>query len=628
MRLGVCGAGLLLWGGLIGCRQGATDEGPPFQRYRIEQFVETVSIRGGTFSPDETELLFSSDRSGVWNAYTVPIEGGQPLQITQSDKEPIYALSFFSRDRRILCATPSPMGRFDHIRLRSAEGELKDLTPGLEAGFEFLEWSRDRKSFFYARWRESGHFDLCEMDAKTLESHLLFRNTEGFMLGPVSDDRRFVALSKLHSAFDADLYLYDRKEDLLQHLSQHDGQIYFRPVCFEVGSHDLYYLTDEGYEYNYLMRYDAETGHQGKVEEAEGDILYAQFSRTGHYRVVGINRQGRTELRLYETSSGEQVRLPEMPAGQITSVSFSPDEHWMAFNLNSPRSPNDLFVYEFASRTYRKLTESLPAEIDQRHLVEPKAVHYPSFDGLEIPALYYQPREIEPGKKVPGLIWASDGGDEASQIRFRPLLQYLVNHGYAVLTVSNRGSFGFGKTFYSLDRRRHGHDDLQDCIAGKKFLISTGVVEPERIGIIGRSYGGFLVLAGLAFQPDEFAVGIDLSGVNNWIYTLQSIPPWYPGRQILFQKIGHPEKDADYLRKISPLQHAEKIQRPLLVFQGARDPRVNREDTDQLVQILKGKGVPVDYVVFEDEGHMVRSKANSIKLYKKILKFLEVYLRE
>ncbi len=628
MSLCVRCAAALICCSLLGCGADQTEEPPPFQRYRIEQFVETVSIRGGSFSPDEAELLYSSNRGGTWNAFTVPIEGGRARPITDSMQASVYALSFFPRDRRLLFASQIPAGRFEHIYLRLLEGKVEDLTPDPEASFEFRGWSRDRKSFFYVRGQEGKSRNLFEMDAGSFEPRLLFCNEEEFRLGPVSDDRRFVALSKVHTAYDSDLYLYDRKEELLQHLSPHDSPIYFVPVTFEVGTHNLYYLTDEGSEFNYLMRYDAQTGRRGKVEEADGDIGYAEFSRTGQYRVVGINRDGSTELRVYEVASGEQVALPELPAGQITSVRFSFSERYMAFNLNGPRSPNDLFVYEFASRSYRKLTESLSPEIDPRHLVEPELVRFASFDGLDIPALYYRPKQIAEDEKVPGLIWANDGGYEASQIRFRPLVQYLVNHGYAILAVNNRGSWGYGKTFMSLDHRRRGRDDLQDCIAGKNFLASTGEVDPDRIAIIGGSYGGFLVLAGLAFQPKEFAAGLDLYGINNWIYTLQSIPPWSSARKILFQKFGDPDKDAEYLREISPLYHADRIKRPLLVVQGGRDPRVDRQDTDRLVEIVKSNGVPADYKVFEDEEHVVRSKENRIKLYKTILKFLEIHLKE
>lgn len=629
MHLRLRCAAVLICCGLAGCRSVETDQSPPFRNYRIEQFVDTVSIRGGSFSPDETELLYSSNPTGSLNAYTVPVLGGASRQVIQSLQAPVYALSFFPRDRRILFASPIPEGRLEHIYVHEPEGKDIDLTPEPGASFEFQGWSRDQKSFFYLRWKEgTSILDLYELDADTFKARLLFRNRQDFKLGPVSDDRRFVALSKVHSAFDSDLYLYDRKVDLLQHLSPHDGPIYYLPVAFEVGTHNLFYLTDEGSEFNYLVRYDAQTGRRGKVEEADGDILYAGFSRTGKYRFVGVNNDGRTDLRIYDASSQERVSLPELPAGQITSVAFSSSERYMAFHLDGPRSPNDLFVYEFSSRSYRKLTESLSPEIDPRHLVEPEIVRYPSFDGLEIAAIYYRPKQIASGDKVPGLVWANDWGHEASQLRFRPLVQYLANNGYAILAVHNRGSWGYGKTFLSLDHSRQGKDDLQDCIVGKKYLVSRGEVDPQRIAIIGSSYGGFLVLAAMASQPGEFAVGINLNGINNWMYTLKSIPPWSPVRRILFQKVGDPEQDAEYLRQISPLYQADRIRNPLLIVQGARDPRVNPEDTDRLVEILKENGVAVDYKVFEDEGHQVQEKPNRIKLFKTILKFLEIHLKE
>jgi dipeptidyl aminopeptidase/acylaminoacyl peptidase len=207
-------------------------------------------------------------------------------------------------------------------------------------------------------------------------------------------------------------------------------------------------------------------------------------------------------------------------------------------------------------------------------------------------------------------------------------IQYLVNHGYAVLGINNRGSSGYGKSFYVADDQKHGKEPLRDCVEGKKYLASLPYVDPDRIGIIGGSYGGYMVLAALAFQPEEFAVGVDIFGVSNWLRTLESIPKWWESQRLaLYQEIGNPEKDEAMLREISPVFHADKIKRPLLVLQGANDPRVIKPESDDIVAAVKKNGVPVEYIVFPDEGHGFTKKKNQIEGYGAILRFLDRYLK-
>jgi dipeptidyl aminopeptidase/acylaminoacyl peptidase len=207
-------------------------------------------------------------------------------------------------------------------------------------------------------------------------------------------------------------------------------------------------------------------------------------------------------------------------------------------------------------------------------------------------------------------------------------VQFLVNHGYAVIDVNNRGSSGYGKTFFTADDQKHGREPLWDCVEAKKYLISTGWVDPNRVAIMGGSYGGYMVLAALAFKPEEFAAGVDIFGVSNWVRTLQSIPPyWESQRKMLYKEIGNPATQLEMLRAASPLFHADKIRRPLIVLQGANDPRVIKPESDEIVEAVKKNGVPVEYVVFDDEGHGFTKKANEIRASQSILEFLDKHLK-
>lgn len=198
------------------------------------------------------------------------------------------------------------------------------------------------------------------------------------------------------------------------------------------------------------------------------------------------------------------------------------------------------------------------------------------------------------------------------------------------LAVNNRGSSGYGKTFYQMDDLNHGDKDLRDCIEGKNWLAKQEVIDSEKIGIIGGSYGGYMTMAALTFAPEEFDVGVNVFGVTNWIRTLKSIPPWCASfKDALYQELGDPfSADSTRLKQISPLFHTQNVTKPLIVLQGAQDPRVLQVESDEIVAGVRSNGVPVEYVLFEDEGHGFVKKENQIEAYGKILEFLDVYLKD
>ena len=274
------------------------------------------------------------------------------------------------------------------------------------------------------------------------------------------------------------------------------------------------------------------------------------------------------------------------------------------------------------------MTDSLSKEIDPEDLVESRVVRFKSSDGLSIPSIFYKPHQASPENKVPALVWVHGGPGGQTRKGYSAFIQYLVNHGYAVLGINNRGSSGYGQTFFTADDRKHGHEPLRDCVEAKAYLAGMPDIDPDRIGIIGGSYGGYMVLAALAFQPEEFAVGVDIFGVSNWLRTLESIPPyWEAQRLALYQEIGDPVKDREMLKAISPVFHADKIRRPLMVLQGQNDPRVIKPESDDIVAAVKKNGVPVEYVVFADEGHGFTKKKNQIEGYSAVLNFLDKHLK-
>ena len=266
--------------------------------------------------------------------------------------------------------------------------------------------------------------------------------------------------------------------------------------------------------------------------------------------------------------------------------------------------------------------------IDEALLVESEVVRYESFDGLKIPGILYRPTEASATNPVPALIWVHGGPGGQNRRGYNAMLQHLTNHGFAVLAANNRGSSGYGKTFFHLDDKRHGEVDLDDIVYGKHYLADLDWVDKTRIGIMGHSYGGYMVGAALAFRPDEFNVGVNIFGVMNWVRTLKSIPPWWASfRDSLYAEMGDPAIDEERLHRISPLFHASNIVKPLLVVQGANDARVLQAESDELVAAARKNNIPVEYVLFPDEGHGFRKKANRIKASEAFVKFLDKYLK-
>jgi dipeptidyl aminopeptidase/acylaminoacyl peptidase len=599
------------------------------KQYTIAQFMNTVSISGNSISHDDGSVLISSNKTGIFNAYLVPAAGGEARQLTHSQDNSVFVISFFPKDERILYSSDKGGNEIYHLYVREEDGRIRDLTPNDTARATFAAWAYDEQSFFYnANARNRRFMDLYEMELATFTPKMIYQNDAGYNLGAISPDERYLALAKTITTTNAELYLYDRHTQELKHLSKHEGEVNYSAQAFSADSKSLYFTTDEGSEFAYLKRYDLAAGKFETVETAKWDVMYAYFSRTGRYRVTAINNDANTEIKILDTKSNKLVNLPKLPNGEITSVGISRSEKLMAFYVNGSKAPNNLFVYDFATQRYTKLTDTMNPEIDPEDLVEAEVVRYKSFDGLEIPAIYYKPHQASDANQAPALVWVHGGPGGQSRLGYSALIQYLVNHGYAVIAVNNRGSSGYGKTFFKLDDLNHGEGDLSDCVEAKKFLAATGYIDANKIGIIGGSYGGYMVAAALAFRPEEFTVGVNIFGVTNWLRTLKSIPPWWEAfREALYKEMGNPATDEEYLRRISPLFHAKNIKRPLIVLQGANDPRVLQVESDELVAAVKANNVPVEYVVFPDEGHGFVKKDNQIRGYQAIKDFCDKYLK-
>jgi dipeptidyl aminopeptidase/acylaminoacyl peptidase len=610
-------------------RAAGTAVARPSQQYTIEQFMNTVSITGASFSADETRLLFSSNKTGIWNVYSMPVGGGEWTQVTKSTTDSTYAVSYFPMDDRILYTRDQGGNELNHLYVRLPDGQDKDLTPGEKLKASFAGWAPDGSAFYViTNERDPKFFDIYRYDAATFDRVLFFKNDAGYMPSGVSRDGKWVALTKVKTTLDSDIYLFEVATKETRHLTPHQGDATYSPAAFDPASAHLYYLTNDGGEFTRVRRYRLADGKHEEVQKADWDILFTTFSLGGRYRVTGVNEDGRVAISVFETATGQPVKLPAVPDGAISGVSISRSDARMAFYVNGDRSPNNLYVHAFGTSQMTKLTDSLNPEINADDLVDTQVVRFKSFDGTSIPNILWKPHQATATAKAPALVWVHGGPGGQTTKGYSAFIQYLANHGYVVLGINNRGSSGYGKTFFVADDQKHGREPLWDCVEAKKYLSSLPYVDANRIGIIGGSYGGYMVLAALAFKPDVFDVGVDIFGVSNWVRTLESIPAWWEAqRTALYAEIGDLGTQREMLREVSPVFHADKIRKPLIVLQGANDPRVIKAESDDIVNAVKKSGVPVEYIVFQDEGHGFTKKKNQIEGYGAVLKFLDRYLK-
>lgn len=601
----------------------------PFEQYSAVEFFETTSVYGSSINHDNTAVLETSDASGVFNLYRYPLDGSAPTQLTRSQDDALSGISWFPNDDRALFSADSGGNELSHIYLLNEDGSIKDLTPGDKHRASFYGWHENDKAFFVAtNERDPKAMDLYQYRIDDMSRTMLFQNDNAESLLRLSHDGRWLVTSVNNSNADNDLYLVDTgKPDADRvHITPHEDDVSYRAYTFTPDNQFLIIGSDEEGEFTQAFRYNLETMERVKEYSADWDVSFYFFSDSGRYRISGVNADAQTELEIFDTEENKTLDLPPLPAGDIRSFRFSDDESRAVFYINSDTSPSNLYTYKLGDKDAKRLTDTLNPSIDEAHLVASEVVRFKSFDGLEIPNLLYKPQQASADNKVPAIIMIHGGPGGQTRKGYSAIRQHLVNHGYAVLGINNRGSSGYGKTFFHLDDKRHGEDDLQDVVYGKKYLQSLDWVNNDKIVVMGGSYGGYLTMAAMAFT-DEFELGINIFGVTNWVRTLESIPPWWEAfRKSLYDELGDPATDKERLERISPLFHASNVKKPVLVVQGANDPRVLQVESDEMVAAIRANNVPVEYVLFEDEGHGFKKKANRIAAQEAYLSFLQKHL--
>jgi dipeptidyl aminopeptidase/acylaminoacyl peptidase len=594
--------------------------------------VEPARWLDGVFSHDERRILVASSQTGTFNAFALPVDGGNPEQLTHAVDASVFPISWFPEDDRFIYEGDEGGNERTVLWVRELDGSSTALTQAAEVRARFMGWNGDGSIFWVATdARARPIMDLYQYSADAYERELIFRNDAGYALEGVSDDGRWIALQRLNSNTDIDLYLYDRVREEAVPLSPDVDDVRHRFMAFSSMEGAAYYGTDEFGEFQQVWRFDLGSGDRTVVEEEAWDVARFRLSPSGRYRIVQTLEDAFPAVRVGDNRTGKPLSLPRLPVGEPGGwIAFSPSETKVLLAAFGTRAPGDLFLVDLTDPQSepRQLTRALHPAIEPDDLVEATVVRFESPDGVEIPGILYRPLQASHDNRVPALVRLHGGPGGIAFRIWDERLQHLANHGYAVLALNYRGSDGYGRTFRTLADGRHGEADVADILAARDWLAALDWVDGDRIGLMGGSFGGFLTLATLARHPESFAVGIAGHGPVNWISTLTiAAQRLGPAVEEQYSAIGHPERDAERLRRISPYFHANRVVRPVLMYYGANDPRFDMSEIDEFVTTVRDNGVPVEYLLFEDEGHFLVNRENRIALQEAWLSFLESHLR-
>ena len=590
-------------------------------------------VAGLSFSPDGSKVLVSMDPGGVYNAFAVPVAGGAPVQLTRSAKYPVFIESYFPRDDRFVFRGHKAEGEPEHVYVRELDGTETDLSPG--KGSRFKGWSPDGGSFLLDEdQRGSGVDNVYEVSTQAgYARKVIYQNTPKTPFAFASPDRRHLVLTRRPYDLYREIHVLDLKTNQIHSMISGEGAMVHLPVAFTPDGEHMLILYDGGKEFLYLARANVATGVVKTLVQKDWDVLAAAGSPDGKLIALTVGGDTSSHLELYDAATFKPAPVslpPGIPLdGVVSGVAFSPDSRTLAFIHSTSGSPPEVWALDLASPgPPRKLLQGGRPEISAGaagSLVAGKVVRFPSFDGLQVPGILFQPAGAGPERKVPAVIWVHDGPSGQTRLDYEPFLQYLVSRGYAVFAVNHRGSSGYGKTFQGMDDTRHGDFDLRDCLAAKALLQGTGWIDGERIAIAGEGHGGFLALAALALHPREVAAGVSFFGLLDWGRFFSALRPADPMREFYTQEMG--SLSAAAWKRFSPLFHAGEVVRPVLVVQGENDTATLPQEAQAFVTAVKAKGVPAEEVVLPGEGHGFSSTAARETAYRAAADFLDRHLK-
>ncbi len=542
-------------------------------------------------------------------------------------EDPVGAVEW-SPDGEWLAIAVAPGGGMNQqVYLVRPDGtDLRRLTDGGRETNSLGGWSTDGKSVMFSSNRANPEsMDAYLFDFASEKSSLVAKNPGVGYLLDTSSDGNFAVLYRQKTRGDNDLYLVELTKGGETLLTPHEPPAQFGSAAFSPDGRWIYLSSNDGRDRTAFARMKL-SGGIGPIEilaaREDAELQEVELSEDGGTAALLWNASGRSELSFLDLESKDEIPGPRLPAEIVSGLTFSTDGSRLAFTATGAASPPNVWVLE-RGQGLVQVTDSPHPGIVLASLVEPELVRYPAHDGVEITGWLYRPRGA--GAPVPMVLSFHGGPEGQERPSFNNTYQALLARGIGVLAPNVRGSSGFGKKFVNLDNGALRVDGVKDIEATVSYVVGSGIADRKRLGVMGGSYGGYMVMAALTEYPDTFAAGANLFGVVNFETFFAHTEPWMAS--ISKVEYGDPETEAEMLRRLSPIHKIDRVRTPTLVLHGANDTNVPVVEADQVVENLKKRGVAVEYVLFPDEGHGFRKTPNRIRSTVAIVRWFEKYLK-
>lgn len=604
--------------------------------FPIERYLNIRAASSPALDARGERVAFLQNVTGTAQVWSVGAAGGWPEQLTfYTDR--VDFVRWSPDGTGLLFGKARGGDENAQLYWMSPDGaQVRQLTDAPRVRYNFGEWSADGKRISYAsNKRNPNFFDIYTMDVATGAESLVYQQDGSNAAVAWSPDGRFIVVSRASDtlSLDNDLYLVEVASKNVTHLTPHEGAAQFGDVHFTRDTRALILSTNARGEWQSLARMDLATRKIEAATNAVWDTDTSEMSADGRLLAYSLNRDGFSELYLRKLNDAglgnDKDTLVELPGrGVVGGLEFSGDGRKLAFTFAGARFNSDVWLYDLKTRKLQQVTRSSRAGVPQSSFVEPQLIRYKTFDGREIPAWYYRPSNIQingAAQTLPVIVSVHGGPEGQERPSFNPTYQYFLSRGYAVLAPNVRGSTGYGKTYTHLDDVKLREDSVKDLAAAVDWLKTSGGADARRIAVMGGSYGGYMTLAAITLYPDLWAAAIEMYGISNFETNLRNTSGYR--RKQREREYGTLANDLEFLRSVSPIYKVARITAPLLVFQGKNDPRVPYTESEQIVKALRDRNAPVEYTLFDDEGHGFVKLTNRLVVYPKIVDFLERHMK-
>jgi dipeptidyl aminopeptidase/acylaminoacyl peptidase len=594
---------------------------------RISRMARIGAVTSPSFSPDGRWLSVISNVSGMPQAYVVPSAGGWPRMITDGIDPVVSVVWSPAPGSDWIAVAVAPGGGLNtQVYVVRADGTgMRRLTDGGQDNNAFNAWSDDgRKIYIDSNRRDPASRDSFVVDVESGKVDLVATNPGVGSITSITGDGRLGLLTRLRSRGNNNLYLVDLASGKDTLLTPHEGVAqYFGEIAHD--GRAVFVGTNEGRDLVAFGRLRLDGGQPGKIEvlreRPDAELDGFRVNEQDTLAALMWNAGGRSEFELFDMQANKSLPTPKLPAELAFTPVFSRDGKQLAVTVSGAAQPPDVWVAE-VGQPFRQVTFAQHAGVDLTTFVRPELVKFRAHDGLELSGWLYRPK----GSAGPRPYVLSFHGGPEGQERpgFRSDYQALLSQGMGVFAPNVRGSSGFGKTFVNLDNGELRFNGLKDIKSSVDYLVTNGIADPKRIGITGGSYGGYMTMVGLTEYPELFAAGVNLFGMVNFFTFFQHTQPWMAA--ISTVDYGDPATQKDLLQKLSPLGKLDRIRAATMVQHGANDTNVPVVEAEQIVKHLKARGVPVEYILFPDEGHGWRKIPNRIRSTVEMVRFFDAHL--